>query len=252
MYIDKLLPEFICYLLTEASEPGDRLPSLSQLSTELNLSVGKLREQMEIARTLGLVEATPRRGIVRTPYSFTPPVRLSLLSALTIDRHYFDAFSSLRIHLEVVYWHEAVVLLTADDKRYLRTLIERAHEKLNQPRIQIPYPEHRELHMTIFGRLRNPFVLGLLEAYWDGYEAVELNTYADYRYLQEVWQYHERIVEAIEQEEYALGRKLLIEHMQLLGGLGVAVEDTTQLGMGDVTLSTLQDDRRAYAESSRS
>jgi len=226
MNTDKILPEFLCYLLTEASEAGDRLPSLSQLSVELGISVGKLREQMEIARTLGLVEASPRRGIVRTPYRFTPPVRLSLLTALSIDRHYFDAFSSLRIHLEIAYWHEAVVLLTDEDKCYLHTLIQKARNKLNQPRIQIPYPEHRELHMTIFGRLRNPFVLGLLEAYWDGYEAVELNTYADYRYLQEVWAYHERIVEAIEQGDYVLGRTLLMEHMQLLSSVGPAYHDS--------------------------
>lgn len=235
MYTDKILPEFLCYLLAEASEAGDRLPSLNQLSVELGISVGKLREQMEVARTLGLVEASPRRGIVRTPYQFAPPVRLSLLTALSIDRHYFDSFSSLRIHLEVVYWHEAVVLLTDEDKCYLRVLVQKAREKLSQPRIQIPYPEHRELHMTIFGRLRNPFVLGLLEAYWDGYEAVELNTYADYRYLQEVWAYHERIVEAIEQGDYVLGRTLLIEHMQLLGGLGVAVDSTTRMSVGEST-----------------
>ncbi|MEZ4618514.1 MAG: hypothetical protein R2867_23775 [Caldilineaceae bacterium] len=62
-----------------------------------------------------MVEASPR-GITRMAYSFSPPVRLSLLTALSIDRHYFDSFSSLRIHLEVAYWHEAVVRLTDEDK----------------------------------------------------------------------------------------------------------------------------------------
>jgi DNA-binding FadR family transcriptional regulator len=224
MVIDKALPEFLCYLLDAASQPGDRLPALNELSTELGVSVGKLREQMEIARTLGLVEASPRRGITRTPYSFAPPVRLSLLTALAINRHYFDEFSSLRIHLEVAYWHDAVALLTDGDKCYLRQLVADAWEKLGQPRIQIPYPEHRELHMTIFRRLNNPFVLGLLEAYWDGYEAVELNTYADYSYLQRVWGYHDRIVEAIVAGDYVLGRTLLIEHMQLLSDRGVSIE----------------------------
>ncbi len=232
MHNDKVLSEFLCHLLTQASNPGDRLPSLTELSAELGLSVGKLREQLEVARTLGLVEASPRRGITRTPYSFAPPVRLSLLTALSIDRHYFDAFSSLRIHLEVAYWHEAVVLLTDEDKAYLRTLVAQAWEKLSQPRIQIPYPEHRELHMTIFSRLRNPFVLGLLEAYWDGYEAVELNTYADYRYLQTVWGFHDRIVEAIAIGDYLTGRLLLVEHMQLLSDLGISVEGSVNVEMG--------------------
>lgn len=229
MIRDQILPEFLSYLLTNASQPGDRLPSLNEMSSALGISVGKLREQLEVARTLGLVDVSPRRGITRTAYSFLPSVRLSLLTALTIDRQHFDAFSNLRFHLEITYWHEAVVLLTEEDKAYLRALIARAWEKLSQPRVQIPYQEHRELHMTIFRRLQNPFVLGLLEAYWDGYEAVELNTYADYDYLQSVWDYHKRIVDAIVTQEYATGRKLLIEHMQLLSSLGISVEGSANV-----------------------
>lgn len=225
----KIHSEFIHHLLTTASQPGDRLPSLNELSAELGLSVGKLREQMEVARVLGLIDVSPRRGIVRTEYNFLHSVRLSLLTALTIDRQYFDAFSSLRSHLEVAYWHEAVALLTQDDKEHLRVLITTAWAKLNHPRAQIPYQEHREFHLTIFRRLENPFVLGLLAAYWDAYEAVELNTYADYRYLEKVWQYHERIVDAICSGDYALGQVLLIEHMRLLSHRGISMETTASL-----------------------
>lgn len=221
--------EFIDYLLATASQSGDRLPPLNELSHELGLSVGKLREQLEVARMLGLVEVSPRRGITRTEYNFLPSVRLSLLTALTIDRRHFDAFSSLRAHLEVAYWHEAVASLTTADKERLRALVSAAWQKLNQPRAQIPYQEHREFHLTIFRRLENPFVLGLLEAYWDGYEAVELNTYADYRYLEKVWQYHERIVDAICSGDFAKGQALLIEHMRLLSSRGISVETIVSL-----------------------
>ncbi|NJN83993.1 MAG: FCD domain-containing protein, partial [Caldilineaceae bacterium] len=130
----------------------------------------------------------------------------------------------LRVHLETAYWDEAVVVLTLDDKAHLRELVAAAQTKLNQPRIQIPFVEHRELHLTIYRRLANPFVFGLLEAYWDAYEAVELNTYADYAYLQEVWAYHARIVNAICDGEFALGKQLLIEHMGLLTQRGVAFD----------------------------
>ncbi|MEZ4556270.1 MAG: FCD domain-containing protein [Caldilineaceae bacterium] len=67
-------------------------------------------------------------------------------------------------------------------------------------------------------------MLGLLEAYWDAYEAVELNTYADYRYLTAVWDYHERIVDAIEAGDPAQGKQLLVEHMQLLSNRGISME----------------------------
>ncbi|MFN2201301.1 MAG: FadR/GntR family transcriptional regulator [Caldilineaceae bacterium] len=215
--------EFIRYLIEEELRPGDRLPSLVELSNQIGISVSKLREQLEVARTLGLVEASPRRGITRTEYSFLPPVRLSLLTAIELDRSRFEQYSELRIHLETAYWDEAIASLTSDETALLQGLVQQAKAKLSGPRIQIPYPEHRNLHLTIFSRLNNPFVVGLLEAYWDAYEAVELNTYADLSYLKEVWDYHGRIVDAICAHDEAAGKRLLIEHMGLLSKRGIAV-----------------------------
>ena len=51
-----------------------------------------------------------------------------------------------------------------------------------------------------------------------------LNTFADLGYLQSVWRYHARIVAAICDEEYAEGKRLLIEHMQLLSARGAPME----------------------------
>ncbi len=223
-YIDSNL---LRYLLSQRCEPGARLPALEEISAEIGVSVGKLREQLEVARLLGLVEVGPRKGIRYRGYDFVPALRLSLMVALSLDRSAFTAFSALRIHLETAFWDEAVVLLTDEDKGRLRELVDQAWEKLSRDRVQIPYPEHRKLHLAIYSRLTNPFVRGLLEVYWDGYEAVELNTYADYAYLTEVWTYHKRFVEAICAGEYAAGKQLLIEHMQLIDKMGVAHEGFT-------------------------
>jgi DNA-binding FadR family transcriptional regulator len=216
--------EFLQYLIDRGFSAGDRLPSLTELSEEIGISVGKLREQLEVARSLGLVEASPRRGIIRTEYQFLPAVRLSLLTALSLNPNYFEQFSALRVHLETAYWNEAVTRLTGADKQRLQALVENARTKLTQPRIQIPYLEHRALHLTIFSRLDNTFVMGLLEAYWDAYEAEELNVYADLQYLQQVWDYHARIVDAICAGETEFGKELLIEHMQLLSQRGISIE----------------------------
>ena len=224
MITSEIESDFLRYLLEQKYEPGDRLPSINQLSEETGIGVGKLREQLEVVRTLGLIDARPRRGIVRTEYDFLPPVRLSLLAALAIDPNHFEAFSGLRIHLEMAYWDEAVVLLTDEDKRHLKSLVEQAICKLSRPRIQIPFQEHRDLHLTIYRRLNNPFVIGLLEAYWDAYEAVELSTYADYQYLTDVWAYHQRIVDALCAGEIQLGKQLLVEHMQLLDSRGINLD----------------------------
>ena len=216
--------DFLRYLLAQGCTPGSRLPSLNQISHEIGVSVGKLREQLEAARLLGLIEASPRRGIHYIGYDFLPAVRQSLMVGLSLNRHLFDGYSALRGHLEIAFWDAAVGQLTAEDHTRLRRLVEQAWAKLQQERIQIPHAEHRAFHMTIFSRLDNLFVTGLLEAYWDAYEAVELNTYADYHYLTAVWRYHEQIAEAIAASALDEARQLHIAHMQLLGSRGVSLE----------------------------
>lgn len=208
--------EFLQYLVGNSHQPGDRLPSLADLSAQLNVSVSKLREQLEVARALGLVDVRPRAGIRCTAYSFLPAVRSSLLCGLGLDHSLFDAFGELRVRTESGFFHEAVAALLPDDIAALRDLIVRAEAKLDGHPIQIPHAEHRDLHLGIFRRLDNPFVLGLLEAYWDAYEAVELNLYADYEYLQQVWQYHARIVDCIEGSDPDGALEAFDEHIRLL------------------------------------
>lgn len=193
-----------------------QLPSLSEVSKELGVSVALLREQLEVARAIGLVEVRPRTGIRRLPYSFLPAVRQSLSYALTVDPAYFMSYSDLRIHLEATYWREAASRLTLEDHLELKGLVVRALEKLNGHPIEIPHLEHRQLHLGIYRRLENPFVLGLLEAYWEAYEAVGLNLYTDINYLQEVWQYHEQMVQAICDGDLERGYAALLQHKDLL------------------------------------
>ncbi|MFL7869589.1 MAG: FadR/GntR family transcriptional regulator [Anaerolineales bacterium] len=211
------LSEFVRYLARHEEANGGQLPPLSKLSRELGVSIASLREQLEVARALGLVEVKPRTGIKRLPYTFAPAVRQSLRYALIRNNEIFGKYSELRNHIESAYWHEAVQLLTEDDKRELQVLLARAKEKLNGNPIQIPHEEHRILHLAIYQRLENPFVTGLLEAYWDAYEAVGLNVFTGgLSYLEEVWEYHTQMIEAICNEDYEAGYQALIQHTDLL------------------------------------
>ncbi len=208
--------DLLGYIVARGLKEGDRLPPLEELSAELQISIGKLREQLEVARALGLVEVKPRTGIRVSPFSFLPAVRFSLLYAMAQNRKLFDAFSELRNHIEFAFFHEAVALLKNEDTAYLKLLIERAFAKLEEHPPRIPHEEHRELHLTIYRRLDNPFVKGLLEAYWDGYEAEGLSVFSDYDYLHEVWTYHEGIVNAIVAGDLDEAYRLLVQHTKLL------------------------------------
>jgi len=217
---DRLSPqisEFLRYLATHEEEVENGLPSLKNLSQELGVSVASLREQLEVARALGLVEVKPRLGTRRRDYSFTPAVRQSLGYALALNSEHFRKYSELRNHVEAAFWYEAVEKLTEQDKKDLQDLIVRAFEKLEGSRIQVPHEEHRHMHLLIFSRLENPFVTGILEAYWDAYENVGLNVFSGgFEYLQQVWEYHRSMVNAISEGNYEAGYKALIAHTDLL------------------------------------
>lgn len=216
MHLNKLDSAFLRYLVDSQVAPGERLPTLNQIGQELGVSVGKLREQLEVARGLGLVSVRPRVGIMREPFDFSQAVLAGVLFGLGTGEAQFKQFSDLRQAIEIDFWETAVHELTHEDKQQLQNLVAKAWAKLKGSPIHVPNEEHRQLHLTIFSRLQNPFVQGMLAAYWDAYEAVELTRFAPYDYWLEVWQYHERIVAAIVQGDAPLGLALLKTHFALL------------------------------------
>jgi DNA-binding FadR family transcriptional regulator len=210
--------DLLNFIIEQQFQPGDRLPTISELQSAecLGVSASKVREQLEVARALGLVEVRSKTGMRLKDYQFTPAVRLSLFFALATDPGNFDLFSQLRTHIEVAFWHEACQLLTDEDIATMRGCIEAARAKLADQWIRIPNQEHRTFHLTIFRRLQNPFVLGILEAYWDAYDAFEVNRYADLAYLEQVWDYHERILDALSAGNLDAAQDAFIEHTRLL------------------------------------
>jgi len=208
--------EFLNYLAQAGLPAGERLPPLPEMARKLGVSVGKLREQLEVARALGLVEVRPKTGIRALPFSAFPGLWVSLRYALSSDPAAFEQFEALRHHVEASFFHEAVLLLQPIDLRHLERLVSKAWERLRGEPIQIPHAEHRELHLAIYSRLNNPFVHGILEAYWEAYETAGLNVYSDYAYLHEVWTYHERVVTGIANGNYDNAYSALVEHTGLV------------------------------------
>ncbi len=209
--------DFLNYIIEQGYQPGDRLPSIQQLTGDahLDMSANKVREQLEVARALGWVEVRSKRGTRIREYAFTPAVRLSALYAFACGES-FEAFASLRNHVEAAYWNEACALLEPADLQVMQGCLDRACQKLDSRPIHIPNPEHRQFHLTVFTHLDNKFVLGILEAYWDLYEEVGANRYQDYSYLRQVWDYHARILRLIAAGDFDGARQTFLQHTRLL------------------------------------
>ncbi len=208
--------EFIAYLIAHAGNGSGRLPPLAQISAETHLGIGKLREQMAVARALGLIEASPKRGIVCLRYDFLPAVRMSLEAGIALDEACFQDFAELRSRLEVTFWADAVTSLNAQDLDRLVALCQTATHKLESEFVEIPHAEHREFHLHIFAKLGNPFVLALLTAYWDAYQIVAPKYYEELDHLRRIWRFHQAITDALQTGDVEKSRSLHLEHMRLL------------------------------------
>ncbi len=212
----KLDSDFIAYIIENQVQPHEKLPSLQHISKELGISIGKLREQLEVARTLGIVSVRPRRGTIRLPYDFSPAVRASLAVGLESGSATFNQFSQLRQAIEAQFWNDAAALLTDADKTELQEIVDKAWNRLNGTPRHAPMKEHRQFHMKIFCRLDNPFVQGLLKVYWEAYADSQITRLMGFDYWVAVWKYHKQIIDALQSNRLTDGGELLIQHFDLL------------------------------------
>jgi len=208
------------YLIdTAPASCGDepvRLPSLGDLAKEMGVSRGKLREELIVAQAYGVVEMRPGDGTYVHPFDFYSAIRPAVLYSIACDKANFESFRKLRAYLEIAFYDEATRALDEEDYRQLEQIVARAERKLRGTPIQIPHDEHRELHLRIFGKLDNPFVQGILQAYWDAYEAVELHHYFDLSYYAKMWTSHRALVEALKANQPQQGKAILAEHFTIL------------------------------------
>lgn len=204
------------YLIEKARDPQAEIPSIKRISADLGISTACLREQMELAKNLGVISAQPRKGIEILPYQFKSVVVKSLYYAINLDQSYFYQFLDIRNHLEKAFFIESASLLDETGISELKTLVKQAQNKLQGNPVQIPHQEHRSYHLSIYKQNNNVFLTGFLEAYWDMYEQVGLDLYNDLNYLVNVWEYHQQIVEKIELRDFVSAYQLLITHMELI------------------------------------
>lgn len=203
-------------LQVEGGSAPRKLPPLSDLASELGISLGKLREELIAARAYGIVDMRPGDGTYVRPFEFYDAIRTIILYSLACDWRHFDHLYKLRVQLEIGFWEEAVHSLSQEDRQELLCILQRAERKLTSTPVEIPNREHREFHLHIFSKLDNQFVRGLLRAYWDAYEAAGLHRYFDYGYYETMWASHRTVAEAIAAEQYDVGRKALVKHFTLL------------------------------------
>lgn len=202
--------------LAEACRAQAPIPSIPQLSTLLGISVASVREQLEVARTLGFVDVKTRVGIQNREFSINQCLELCLRYGAKVQPDVSDALRDLRKHIEISYWHEAAPQLTSRQIQTLHRIVDAAFAEISREPVRSPQPEHRDFHMLIFEHLENPLANSILETFWNLNAEYERNLPVDRAYLENVWNYHRRIADALASRDYERGYQWLVEHMDLV------------------------------------
>ena len=214
--------------LTARIEEPVRLPPMDDLVRDLGISRGKLREELLAAQAYGVVEMRPGDGTYVCPFEFYTVAQTLLLYSIACDWRNFEHFYELRTRLEVGFWEEAASCLDEADKAKLAQIVIQAEHKLGGRPVEIPHREHRDFHLLIYSRLENKFMLDLLKAYWDAYEAVGLQRYFDLSYYEQMWHSHGRIADAILTGRHQEGKDVLATHFTLLDNRLHGAPDASQ------------------------
>ena len=211
----ELKVELLNYL-AEARCRNAAIPTIPELSEALGVSTAIVREQLEVARRMGIVEIKPGVGIQGRDFNLTQSLVMAMRYGVAVQPQLFEEYADVRRHLEMGYWYEAVTQLTQADTADLLDQVAQAFQKINQKPVLVPSEEHRIFHLTIFRHLKNPIVSSLLETYWDLYRDSSWIYSMDQGYLQEVWRQHEKIAKALEAREFEVGYNLMVAHMDLV------------------------------------
>lgn len=202
--------------LAKIVKEGKSIPSIAQLGKELGLSNATVREQLEVARQLQLVEVKTKTGIQVSPFSISPAICLTSKYGIEINPELVWDLLSVRQHLELAYWQEAVVRLSSEDVEMLGSIVDSAMAKIGKRPLVAPIQEHRDFHLSIYRPLNNVYLNGILESYWDLFHDSEIRLYNDQTSLENVWNYHQKIYQAIASKQYDVGYQALKTHFEIV------------------------------------
>lgn len=142
---------------------GDPLPSESTMCQELGISRASLREGLKALESLGIIHTRHGEGVFVAHFSFDPIVH-NLPYSIAAQGASLRDLLEVRTALEVGMISQIVARITATDLETLRSLALRMVE--HSARGKSFAEEDRAFHRALFQCLANPFLLSLVDLFW--------------------------------------------------------------------------------------
>ena len=204
--------------LARQAGPGVRLGTKEELRQRCEVSVGTFNEALKVAENRGLVTLRPGPGGGIFSQAPSAIVRLgNLLLALDRDEDTVAEAVHVRNALDVLLMDDALAHRTSEDIKNLRQEVANMKQAVRSGEPTDFMKHNWHLHAVIAGISPNSilknFYLGLLEVIEQHTMAVQptreqpLQSYIEYRL-----DLHERMVDAIEDQDLRRAHELVAEH----------------------------------------
>jgi DNA-binding FadR family transcriptional regulator len=197
------------YIITNSLEPGHRLPSESELASQLGVSRTAIREGFKSLEAAGVIDTHQGKGRFVGKFDSSSMAE-NLAVSLTIDRASLKEILEIRKALETGFLAQAAALLGPEDFEELDRLVLRMGLKVKTPATFLQ--EDMEFHRILFCKLNNRVLINILEIFWKLFGQIEERTGHSVKQLTEAVNQHKVIVATLRKGQVSRAKDLLDAH----------------------------------------
>jgi DNA-binding FadR family transcriptional regulator len=199
---------------------GERLPSEREFASRLNVSRPVLHQALVELEAKGLVQIVPRRGVFISDYRRDGS--LAMLSSLlsyhngSLAPDFGQSMLDMRLLLEVETARLAVQNRTEDQLGEFREILENEDKAANndpQTLTDLDFAFHLTIAIAS-GNLVYPLIINSFKGVYTGLTGEFFRKYVGTPIVEEVHQFHHRLVDAFEKQDTDSAVKTMIEMLK--------------------------------------
>ncbi len=201
------------FIIDHEYQPGDLMPSETELMRTLGISRGSLREAMKALQTLGVIETRHGHGTYVGRFSLDHLVdglTFRIRSERDQSLHAVRELLELREILESSLVARVARRLSDDDFLTLNDLVSQMEAR--GARGEMFSYEDRAFHRALYRPLNNTLVVQLLEAFWDIFYVVRVELPGTAPHPELTARHHRQILEALMAGDAVAASTAMTEH----------------------------------------
>lgn len=215
---ERVAEKILTMIKSNVWSPGDRLPSERELADSFRVSRTVVREAVKVLEAQGVLETTTGSGVyVRLPDSSVVSRSLQTFIQLSGQTDIDLRLAEIRRVLEV----EIAALAAERARPAQRAGLERLCREMRQQSqaAQVLAELDFKFHLLLAESTQNPLFSVLLTPLIEQLRGHFLHVWAGYgtRPLEQVFEQHEAMVEAIQNGDPARARQMMIQHLAFSG-----------------------------------